>query len=75
MTQNRPETEEFITIIAATTDEAMRQFTARGLNDQGYAIAGRIGRHKFTLVNGASADELFPGQSLVAATFSRRVPS
>lgn len=75
MTQTRTETEEFITIIARTTDEAMRQFKARGLDDQGFAIAGRIGRHKFTLVNGPYADELFPGQSLVAATFSRRVPA
>jgi hypothetical protein len=71
----RIETEEFVTIIARTTDEAMQQYKAKGLDILGFAIAGRIGRHKFTLVNGPYADELFPGQSLVAATFSRRVPA
>jgi hypothetical protein len=75
MFQTRTETEEFVTIIARTTDEAMQQFKARGLDREGFTIAGRIGRHKFTLVNGPYADELFPGQSLVAATFSRRVPA
>jgi hypothetical protein len=75
MNTNRIETEEFVTIIARTTDEAMQQFKARGLDTQGFAIAGRVGRHKFTLVNGPYADELFPGQSLIAATFSRRVPA
>jgi hypothetical protein len=75
MNQTRAETEEFVTIIARTTDEAMRQFKVRGLDREGFAITGRIGRHKFTMVNGPYADELFPGQSLVAATFSRRVPA
>jgi len=53
----------------------MQQFKVRGLDREGYAIVGRIGRHKFTLVNGPYADELFPGQRMVAATFSRRVPA
>ena len=75
MTHSHTEIEEFVTIIARTTDEAMQQFKARGLDTQGFAIAGRVGRHKFTLVNGPYADELFPGQSLIAATFSRRVPA
>jgi hypothetical protein len=75
MNETRTETEEFVTIIARTTSEAMQQFKAKGLDGQGFAIAGRVGRHSFTLVNGPDADELFPGQSLVAATFSRRVPA
>ena len=75
MTTTRTETEEFVTIIAASTGEAMQQFKAQGLDRQGFAIAGRIGQHRFSLVDGAHADDLFPGQSLVAATFSRRVPA
>lgn len=75
MNDSRTETEEFVTIIARTTDEAMHQFKERGLGSQGFVIAGRIGRHEFRLVNGPDADELFPGQQLVAATFSRRVPA
>jgi hypothetical protein len=66
-------TEEFITIIATSTGEAMRQFTAQGLDRQGFAIAGRIGPHRFSLVEDGGSSELFPGQGLIAATFSRRV--
>lgn len=65
--------EEYITIIAPTANEAMAQFKARGLGEQGYAIAGRIGRHQFTLVGGEDAQELFSGAGMIAATFSRRV--
>ena len=68
------ETEEFITIIASTTSEAMEQFKTRGLDRQGYAIAGRVGRHRFTLIDGARASDPFAGRDLIAATFSRRVP-
>ena len=75
MNQTRAETEEFVTIIASTTEEAMHQFTAQGLDQLGFHIAGRVGPHRFALANGLCADELFPGQSLVAATFSRRMPA
>lgn len=71
----RTETEEFVTIIAASTSSAMRQFKAQGLDRQGFAIAGRIGPHRFSLVSGEDAAELFGGQALVAATFSRRIPA
>ena len=74
MTPTRTETEEFVTIIAPSTGEAMRQFKAQGLDRQGFAIAGRIGQHRFSMVEGPHAIDLFPGQSLVAATFSRRLP-
>ena len=40
---------------------------------QGYAIAGRVGPHRFSVVDGAGSSELFPGQEMIAATFSRRV--
>jgi hypothetical protein len=65
--------DEYITIIAPTAGEAMAQFKARGLDSQGYAIAGRIGRHRFTLIGGEEAQELFSGAGMIAATFSRRV--
>jgi hypothetical protein len=67
------DTEDFVTIIAPSTGEAMQQFKAQGLDLQGYSIAGRIGRHRFSLVDGAQSSELFPGQEMIAATFSRRV--
>ncbi|ODT75592.1 MAG: hypothetical protein ABS76_33815 [Pelagibacterium sp. SCN 64-44] len=65
--------DEYITIIAPSANEVMAQFKARGLDAAGYAIAGRIGRHQFTLVGGAEAQELFSGAGMIAATFSRRV--
>ncbi|MBF0680576.1 MAG: hypothetical protein IR164_16750 [Devosia sp.] len=65
--------DEYITIIAPTAQEAMAQFKARGLDDQGFTIAGRIGRHQFTLVGAEEAQELFSGAGMIAATFSRRV--
>jgi len=64
-------TEDFITIIARSTTEAMEQFKAQGLDRLGYSITGRIGPHRFSLVDGSGNSELFPGQSMVAATFSR----
>ncbi len=67
--------DEYITIIAPTANEAMAQFKARGLDALGYAIAGRIGRHQFTLVGGEDAQELFSSAGMIAATFSRKVES
>tara|TARA_R110002020_G_scaffold115547_4_gene265618 strand:+ start:501 stop:728 length:228 start_codon:yes stop_codon:yes gene_type:complete len=66
--------EEYLTIIAPTAGEAMAQFSARGLASQGYAIAGKIGRHQFSLVGGQGSAELFSGNGMIAATFSRKVP-
>ena len=67
------EREEYLTIIAPTAGEAMAQFKARGLDVQGYAIAGKIGRHQFSLVGGEGSTELFAGNGMIAATFSRKV--
>ena len=67
------EREEYLTIIAPTAIEAMAQFKARGLDTQGYAIAGKIGRHQFSLVGGEGSTELFSGNGMIAATFSRKV--
>lgn len=71
-----PETsqrEEYVTIIAPSAAEVMAQFRQRGLNRDGYAIAGKIGRHQFCLVDGGSTSELFSSDGMIAATFSRRV--
>lgn len=73
MSPSISEREEYLTIIAPTATEAMAQFKARGLDAQGYAIAGKIGRHQFSLVSGGSSTELFAGNGMIAATFSRRV--
>ena len=73
MSPTSSEREEYLTIIAPTANEAMAQFKARGLDIQGYAIAGKIGRHSFTLVGGEESHELFSGAGMIAATFSRKV--
>jgi hypothetical protein len=73
MSPSISEREEYLTIIAPSAHAAMAQFKARGLDVQGYAIAGKIGRHQFSLVSGETSTELFSGQGLIAATFSRKV--
>ena len=73
MSPSISEREEYLTIIAPTAGEAMAQFQARHLDEQGYAIAGKIGRHQFSLVGGEGSTELFAGNGMIAATFSRKV--
>ncbi|HWV21505.1 MAG TPA: hypothetical protein VN036_10785 [Devosia sp.] len=73
MSPGSSEREEYLTIIAPSAHEAMAQFKARGLDQQGYAIAGKIGRHHFALVGGADSTELFSGGGMFAATFSRKI--
>lgn len=73
MTPITTEREEYLTIIAPTAGEAMAQFKARGLDLQGYSIAGKVGRHQFALVAGETAAELFSGNGMFAATFRRTV--
>jgi len=73
MSPSRSEGAEYLTIIAPTAVEAMAQFKARGLDAQGYVIAGKIGRHQFSLVSGTDSTELFSGSGMIAATFSRRI--
>ncbi|HEY8594113.1 MAG TPA: hypothetical protein VIL84_02620 [Devosiaceae bacterium] len=75
MTSTLSEREEFVTIIAPTAAEAMRQFRDQGLAALGYAIAGRIGRHRFSLSGNGDQTELFDGEAMIAATFVRRVPA
>ncbi|WP_332701030.1 hypothetical protein [Devosia sp.] len=73
MSPSISEREEYLTIIAPTAVQAMEQFKARRLDEQGYAIAGKIGRHQFSLVGGEGSTELFSGNGMIAATFSRKV--
>lgn len=73
MQPRQNEREEYLTIIAPTAPEAMAQFSARGLGAQGYAIAGKIVRHQFSLVGGADSTDLFAGSPMIAATFMRRI--
>ena len=73
MSPNTSEREEYLTIIAPTAIEAMEQFKARGLDVEGYSITGKIGRHQFSLVQGDGATQLFDGNGMIAATFSRKV--
>lgn len=64
---------EYLTIIAPTAREAMEQFSVRGLGQQGYAIAGQIGRHRVSLMNDGRAIDLVSADEMVAATFRRVV--
>jgi hypothetical protein len=74
MTLDQPQQrEEYVTIIAPTAADAMAQFKERGLDRDGYLIAGQIGRHQVCLVQNQQSSELFSGAGMVAATFSRRV--
>jgi hypothetical protein len=73
MSPSISEREEYLTIIAPTAIEAMAQFKARRLDEQGYAIAGKVGRHHFSLVGNDGSTELFAGNGMIAATFSRKV--
>lgn len=73
MSPSTSEREEYLTIIAPTAAEAMAQFKARGLDAQGYLIAGKIGRHQFSLVGSGGSTDLFSGTGMIAATFSRKV--
>ena len=69
--RTQPPQEDYCTIIAPSMAEAMRQFTARGLDREGYSIAGRVGRHALLLADGDAATELFSGEKMFAATFVR----
>ena len=73
MSPSSSEREEYLTIIAPNASAAMAQFKAQDLAAQGYAIAGKIGRHQFSLVGAEGSTALFSGEGLIAATFSRRV--
>jgi hypothetical protein len=65
------EGDEFITIIGADMAEINAEFRAQGLSDREFAIVHRIGRHRFTRVDGGGAEQMFGGQPMIAATFAK----
>ena len=63
---------EYITIIARTVADAMRQFKAKGLDKLGFAIVGPVDKHQFSLAEGGeNVTEMFDGNPMIAATFRR----
>jgi hypothetical protein len=61
----------YLTIIAGSAEEVMRQYAARGLAGLGYAILGPIVPHRFALIDDGISRELFGGTPMLAATFVR----
>jgi len=73
---NRPQAtqDEYITIIARTVADAMRQFKAKELDKLGFAIVGPVDKHQFSLADGReTATEMFEGMPMIAATFRRSI--
>jgi hypothetical protein len=69
--QQSSDHDEFITIIGANMAEINAEFRAQGLSDRDFSIVHRIGRHRFTHVNGGGTQAMFEGQPMIAATFAR----
>lgn len=67
------ERDEYVTIIAPTAMQAMAQFKERGLDIQGYSIAGKIGQHEFAVIQSDGTTQVFDHRGMVAATFRRRI--
>ena len=62
-----------VTVIAKEFTPAAMEYHRRRLGEQGYAIEGPIGRHKFVVVEDSGASvELFDGAPYYAATFNRK---
>jgi hypothetical protein len=63
---------ERVTVIAKEFTPAAMEYHRRRLGEQGYAIEGPIGRHKFVVIEDTGASvELFDGVPYYAATFIR----
>lgn len=65
--------DEYVTIIGPSMHEVMRQFHDQGLDAKGFAITGRIDRHRFEMADADGVHHLFGGEPMLAATFMRRV--
>ena len=63
--------DEYVTIVAPTLGEVMQKFRDSGLAAQGFAIAGRVARHKFSFAGGDGHGDMFGGTPMTAATFIR----
>jgi hypothetical protein len=68
-----PDFEDYVTIIGPTMTEVMRQFRERHLGEIGYAITGRVERHRFSMADASGAHDLFEGVPMLAATFRRHI--
>lgn len=66
------EHDEFVTIIGADMAEITNEFRAQGLAEKQFSIVHKIGRHRFTRVDGERTETMFDGQALIAATFKRQ---
>ena len=66
------QTDEYITIIAPSMREAMRQFKERGLDSLGYAIVGKVVRQQFSLVGLNETSDMFNGETMVSATWMKK---
>ncbi len=65
--------DERVTVIAKEFTPAAMEYHRRRLGEQGFAIEGPIGRHKFVVVEDTGASvELFDGEAYYAATFIRK---
>jgi hypothetical protein len=62
---------EYLTIFAGSSAEALELFASRRMSEQGYSIAGPIGRHRLEMTNVVAASGLPGTDGLVAATFRR----
>jgi hypothetical protein len=63
--------DEFITIIGANMAEINAEYRAQGLADREFSIVHKIGRHRFMRINEGATEEMFDGQPVIAATFTR----
>jgi hypothetical protein len=70
-TQQGNDRDEFITIIGANMAEITAEYQAQGLADREFSIVHRIGRHRFMRVNEGASEQMFDGQAMIAATFTR----
>jgi hypothetical protein len=71
MQAHTAEPDEFVTIIGVDMTEITNEFRAQGLAEQHFVIVHKIGRHRFTRVDGQTVEAMFDGQSLMAATFKK----
>jgi len=63
---------ERVTVIAKDFTPAAMDYHRRSLGEQGYAIEGPIGQHKFYLIEGLGEPaEMFDGEPHFAVTFVR----
>lgn len=63
--------DDYVTIIASTFSAVMQRFQESGLAEQGYSIAGPVGRHQFAFSGETGNEAMFGGDRMIAATFFR----